>query len=413
MLKRILVSDLRVGMHVHELGGTWLDHPFWRSSFRIEDRGTIDKILASGIREAWIDTDKGLDLDGGVSAAEAEAEIERDLRTTTIDTALSASTPSITPDTRLADELIEAKEVCLQAVAEVGKLFEEVRLGRAIQFDVLMPVAARVAASVERNPGVLTALLRLRSQDAYTYAHSVAAGALMVGLAQQLGLEAAQLPEVALAGLLHDIGKVTIPPELLNKSGRLTAEEDEQLRQHALSGCRVLTRDKASPIAIEVARHHHERADGSGYPDGLSGHAINLYARMGTVCDVYDAVTSNRPYKAAWQPAHALRKMAEWSRTQYDARIFHAFVRTVGIYPIGTLVHLKSGHLGVVVEQHDTTLLKPRVKIFYAIDAAQRIPPVIVDLGKDDDEILSHEDPVAWGIVDLQELWSGLNGPLV
>lgn len=406
MLKRIFVDDLRVGMHLHELGGTWLDHPFWRSSFKIEDGQTLQKIRASGIREAWIDTGKGLDIAGGVTEAEADAEIELDLQASAAESAppLRASTE---------EEVARAREICAQAVAEVGKLFNEARMGKAIQPDCLMPVASHIAASVERNPGVLTALLRLRQQDSYTYMHSVSVGALMVGLGRQLGVDPDLLPELGLAGLLHDIGKVSIDLALLNKKGRLTEQEYESLRKHAPAGHQLLLAGNASQIALEVARHHHERTDGSGYPDQLASNNISLYARMAAVCDVYDATTSNRPYKDPWQPAHALRKMAEWSRSQYDTRVFHAFVRTIGIYPIGTLVRLKSGYLGVVMDQNETALLTPHVKVFYAIDRGRRIPEKIVDLAQEGDEILSHEDPDVWGIVDLQTLWSGLNRPLL
>jgi HD-GYP domain-containing protein (c-di-GMP phosphodiesterase class II) len=405
MLKRILVADLRVGMYLQELGGAWLDHPFWRSSFKIEDAQMLQKIRASGIREAWIDTGKGLDVAGGVTEAEADAEIELDFQ---------ASAAESAPPIRAAteDEVARAREICTQAVAEVGKLFNEARMGRAIQPETLLPVATRIAASVERNPGVLTALMRLRHQDNYTYMHSVSVGALMVGLGRQLGLPSDQLPELGLAGLLHDIGKVEIELDLLNKKGRLTEAEYDRLREHAPSGHRLLVEGKASEIALEVARHHHERADGSGYPDRLASEKISLHARMAAVCDVYDATTSHRPYKDPWQPAHALRKMAEWSRNQYDTRVFHAFVRTVGIYPIGTLVRLKSGYLGVVVDQNDKALLTPRVKVFYTIDRGQRIPEQIIELVDEGDEIISHEDPDVWGVVDLQALWSGLNKPL-
>jgi HD-GYP domain-containing protein (c-di-GMP phosphodiesterase class II) len=234
----------------------------------------------------------------------------------------------------------------------------------------------------------------------------------MVALGRQLGLESGQFPEIGLAGLLHDVGKVGIELELLNKKDRLTDEEFSRLREHAPYGHRLLVKGNASEIALHVARHHHERADGSGYPDGLAGEGISLYARMAAVCDVYDATTSNRPYKEAWQPAYALRKMAEWSHNQYDNRVFHAFVRTVGIYPIGTLVRLKSGFLGVVLDQNETALLTPRVKVFFAIPKGHRIPVKVVDLAEDGDEILSHEDPATWGIKDLQSLWSGLDRPL-
>jgi HD-GYP domain-containing protein (c-di-GMP phosphodiesterase class II) len=405
MLKRIPVSDLRVGMFLHELGGAWLDHPFWRSSFKIEDEQTLQKISASGIREAWIDTGKGFDIAGGVTEAEAGAEIELDLQ---IGAAESAPPPRASTE----EEVARARDVCLRAVAEVGSLFREARMGKAIEPETLLPVATKIAASVERNPGVFSALLRLRRQDAYTYMHSVSVGALMVGLGRQLGLETVQLPELGLAGLLHDIGKVGVDLDLLNKKDRLTEEEFDRLREHAPYGHRLLTKGNASEIALEVARHHHERADGSGYPDRLVGEQISLYAHMAAICDVYDATTSDRPYKDAWQPAHALRKMAEWSRSQYDTRVFHAFVRTVGIYPIGTLVRLRSGYLGVVIDQNEIALLAPRVKVFYTIERGHRIPPRVVDLAQDGDEILSHEDPDVWGITDLYTLWSGLNKPL-
>ena len=405
MLKRIPVNDLRVGMHLHELGGAWLDHPFWRSSFLISDVPMLQKIRGSGIREAWIDTSKGLDVAGGVTEEEAVAEVELDLRTSLTETAPP-------PRRSTEDEIARAKAICTQAVAEVDGLFREVRLGKAVQPDTLMPVATEIAASVERNPGVLSALLRLRRQDSYTYMHSVSVAALMVGLGRQLGIEPALLPELGLAGLLHDVGKVGIELELLNKKGRLTEAEFDRLREHAPYGYHLLMKGKASEIALIVARHHHERSDGSGYPDRLDGDKISLYARMAAVCDVYDATTSVRPYKDPWQPAFALRKMAEWSRNQYDNSVFHAFVRTVGIYPVGTLVRLKSSFLGVVIDQNETALLTPRVKVFYSITKGLRIPTRLVDLAEDGDEILSHEDPASWGIKDLQSLWSGLDRPL-
>jgi HD-GYP domain-containing protein (c-di-GMP phosphodiesterase class II) len=405
MLKRIPVDDLRVGMYLHELGGAWLDHPFWRSSFKIEDAEALKKLRASGVREAWIDTAKGLDVTGGVTEQEAAAEVELDLQ-------LSFAEPALVQHDATADEIAEAAEVCARAVDEVATLFKEARMGKAIQAETLLPVATEIAASVERNPGVMSALLRLRKQDSYTYMHSVSVGALMVGLARQLGVESGLLPEIGLAGLLHDIGKVGIGLELLNKKGRLTDDEFARLRNHAQFGHRLLLKGSVSDIALEVAHHHHERADGSGYPDNIVGDNISLYARMAAVCDVYDATTSNRPYKDAWPPAYALRKMAEWSRSQYDTRIFHAFVRTVGIYPIGTLVRLKSGYLGVVLDQNDGALLTPQVKVFYAIDKAHRMPPRVIDLSDGTDEIVSHEDPAVWGIDDLHSLWSGLDRPL-
>ncbi|HEU0283354.1 MAG TPA: HD domain-containing phosphohydrolase, partial [Gallionella sp.] len=165
-----------------------------------------------------------------------------------------------------------------------------------------------------------------------------------------------------------------------------------------------------SETALDVCLHHHEKVDGSGYPERLTDAQISLFAKMGAVCDVYDAITSNRPYKNGWEPAESLRKMAEWSKGHFDTTIFHAFVKSVGIYPTGSLIKLESGHLGVIMEQNAKSLLTPVVKAFFSVKSNCRIPPAILDLSKPHckDRIVSHEDPAKWNIDDIQELWSGM-----
>ena len=155
--------------------------------------------------------------------------------------------------------------------------------------------------------------------------------------------------------------------------------------------------------------HHHEKIDGSGYPDHLAGDAISLYAKMGAVCDVYDAITSNRAYKAAWSPAEALRKMTEWSAGHFDRLVFQAFVKCVGIYPVGSLVRLESGLLGVVVGNSDHNLLAPSVKTFYCTHRKARLSPKVLDLSRSNaqDKIKQWESPANWPFPDLDELWSG------
>ncbi len=405
MLKRISVSDLRVGMYLHELGGAWLDHPFWRSSFKIEDAPTLQKIRASGIHEAWIDTDKGLDLDGGMTQQESDAAVEQDLKST-------ATPPAVPLRITMEEELARAAGTCMRAGQEVAALFQEARMGKAIRAEAVLPVVDEITKSVDRNRGVLAALTRLRRRDTYTFLHSVSVCALMVSLGNQIGLQREQVRLAGLAGLLHDIGKVRISPELINKREKLTDEEFALLRNHSRLGHQLLSRSQdLDEVVLDVCLHHHERADGSGYPEELVSDAISVYAKMAAVCDVYDATTSNRPYKEAWQAAYALRKMTEWTG-HFDTRIFHSFVRTVGIYPIGTLVRLRSGYLAVVVDQSEQSLLKPRVKVFYAINKGHRMPPRVVDLSESDDEILAHEDPDTWGVTDLQALWSGFERPL-
>ena len=165
----------------------------------------------------------------------------------------------------------------------------------------------------------------------------------------------------------------------------------------------------ADAVAFDVVLHHHEKTDGSGYPKGLKDAEISLYAKMGAVCDVYDAITSNRPYKSGWDPAESLRKMAEWANGHFDQRVFQAFVKSLGIYPIGSLVRLDSGRLGLVLEQSEKSLLAPRVKVFYSTKSQSRIRPEIIDLSRPNcaEKIAGREDPAKWNFPDLDELWSG------
>jgi HD-GYP domain-containing protein (c-di-GMP phosphodiesterase class II) len=174
----------------------------------------------------------------------------------------------------------------------------------------------------------------------------------------------------------------------------------------------LLNGEKMDPVALDVCLHHHEKVDGSGYPKGLKGDEISLLAKMGAVCDVYDAITSNRAYKTGWDPAESLRKMAEWSKGHFDPAVFQAFVKSMGIYPVGSLVLMKSGRIGVVTEQAGKSLTTPKVKMFYSTKSSLRIPAMMVDLSSADtlDRIAGREDPAKWRFPDLHELWSGIEG---
>ncbi len=404
MLKRVAVVDLRVGMHIHEFCGSWLDHPFWRSSFRIADFAALKRIRESGISEAWIDTEKGLDVAGAATRAEVDRQVEHIL-------AEDAVQPHLAEPTETRDEIAHAAEVCVRAREAMATMFAEARMGRAIDIGAVVPVVEDIADSVQRNPGVLVTLARLRTADDYTFMHSIAVCGLMIAVGRQVGLAEGEAKEAGLGGLLHDIGKVTLPLHILHKRGPLTEREMAVVQGHSEAGHAILVgHGGVGGIALEVCLHHHERIDGSGYPHRLAGDGIGRHARMAAVCDVYDAITSERPYKQPWSAAHALRKMAEWAPTHFDTPLFHAFVKSVGIYPIGTLVMLESGRLGVIVDQTEASLLRPKVKVFYSATARSHLDPEIVDLsGGAKDAIVSHEDPAEWGF-DVLPIWSGLTG---
>jgi HD-GYP domain-containing protein (c-di-GMP phosphodiesterase class II) len=409
MLKRIGVHQLIPGMHVKEFCGSWMEHPFWRSSFLLTDGKDIESILSSSIKEVWIDTDKGLDIRQGesaVSEAESEALVEANLRQVAEGLRNMSSVSS-------SAEIQRAARICLQSRQALVSMFEEARMGKAVDVGGARQLVSEISDSVSRNPGALISLARLKTVDDYTYMHSVAVCAMMVSLARQLGLDEAQTRSAGVAGLMHDLGKAMMPMQVLNKPGKLTDAEFAIIKSHPEQGHRLLAgQADMDPVVLDVCLHHHEKVDGSGYPHGLKDQEISLFAKMGAVCDVYDAITSNRPYKSGWDPAESLRKMAEWASGHFDARVFQAFVKSMGIYPVGSLVRLASGRIGVVVEQGAGSLTTPCVKVFFSTKSGMRILPEVVDLslGGVSDRIVGREDPARWRFPDLNELWSGLSG---
>ena len=405
MLKRIAVTDVRVGMYIQEFCGSWMDHPFWKAKFLLDSPKDLQRIRSSGVRELWIDASKGLDIEAGTeSVSEAQAEAETQARL------LAAELQPAGKLHSLEDELERAARLCARSKKAVASMFGDIRMGQALQFEAAEQLVEDIAESVMRHPNALISLARLKTADEYTYMHSVAVCALMIALARQLGLAEAQVREAGLAGLLHDVGKMAVPLELLNKPGKLTDAEFDCVRRHPEAGGKILIESKqVSALVLDVCLHHHEKVDGSGYPHRLAGDQISLFARMGAVCDVYDAITSNRPYKRGWDPAESIRKMAEW-KGHFDPVVFQAFVKTVGIYPVGSLVRLESGRIGVVMEQQAKSLLAPKVKVFFSAKLKVAIPQEVIDLGKlaGRDKIVGRESAADWGFRNLDEIWAGL-----
>jgi len=286
-------------------------------------------------------------------------------------------------------------------------MFAEVRLGKALDAEQCLPLVQEVSESVFRNSGALISLARLKTADDYSYMHSMAVCALMVALGRTLGLDQAACREAGLAGMLHDMGKALMPPDVLNKPGKLTDEEFAVIRTHPERGWEMLRASQGvSDPVLDVCLHHHEKINGQGYPHGLAGEQITLLARMGAVCDVYDAVTSNRPYKAGWDPAESLARMASW-KGHFDEQVFAGLVKSLGIYPTGSLVRLVSGKLAVVVEQNPLSSTLPTVKVFFSTQARLPLPVQLVDLTRSHERIACREPREAWNFPQIEGLWAG------
>lgn len=307
----------------------------------------------------------------------------------------------------MGEELQRAIKVCAHSRQAVMDMFQEVRMGQVIQVQQVNELVGMITDSLLRHPHALISLARLKRADDYTYMHSVAVCALMLATARQLGLSEHFVRLAGVAGLLHDVGKLTIPDAILNKPQKLSDSEFEQVKLHPEAGGSILRQNGAvDALVLDVCLHHHEKADGSGYPHRLKGEQISLFAQMGAVCDVYDAVTSNRPYNRGWDPAEAIQRMSTWTG-HFDQRVFQAFVKSVGIYQVGSLVRLESGRLAVVLEQHPETLLLPKVKVFFSTRSNLPLEQSVVDLARvqGQERIVGREAPGNWDFKELDRLW--------
>ena len=415
MLRRVPLDEVQLGMFVHAMEGSWLQHPFWKKRFVLDSEHDLRRLRDSDIPGIIIDDERGAALGPKADPAHAPMISSPARKPRAASNRISedefakpraAIDPLSTTPCSVAEETERARTIVGKSKRAVMKMFGEARLGRVVEAADVAPLVDEISASVARNPSALINVARLKNKDEYTYMHSVAVCALMVNLARTLELNEVLVRELGLAGMLHDLGKMAVPDPVLNKPGKLTDEEFAVVREHPQRGYDLLVQAEDAPaIAAEVVLHHHEKYDGTGYPHGLKGEAISLHARMAAICDVYDAITSNRPYKDGWAPSESIARMLEWEG-HFDPKLLDAFVRSIGIYPVGTLVRLRSNRLGLIVAENRREPTHPKVKAFYSIYERALTKPEIVPIGSSlrDDAIIKRELPEHWNLGDWPRL---------
>ncbi|WP_374349126.1 HD-GYP domain-containing protein [Chitinimonas sp.] len=397
MIKRVPSSELKVGMYIHDLGADWSQHPFMRSAFPIKGEKEIQTIVECGIHEVYIDTDRGLDVPDAPTQEEVQSALQAEML------AIAQNEPAPVIKISTTEEMGRARAIKNQAANLVRSVMQDVRLGKAVSMEAVEPVVAGITESILRNSGALIGLMHIKNKDDYTFLHSVSVCTFMVAFCRSAGLDDETTRQAGLGGLLHDTGKALVPDTILNKPGRLTDEEFDVIRKHPRDGYEILLKTPGvGAIPLDITLHHHERVDGSGYPDKLAGEQITTLAKMAAIVDVYDAITADRCYHKGMSPTDALRKIFEWSKHHFDPVLVKAFMRCIGIYPVGTLVLLESNRLGLVTEHNAESLLQPKIKVIFDVKKGY-IPPFEIDLahptGKTgSDKIVSHENPAKWKI---------------
>ncbi|HMK65577.1 MAG TPA: HD-GYP domain-containing protein [Thermodesulfobacteriota bacterium] len=374
MIEKISTKQLMIGMYIHQLDRNYLETPFLKHRFLVKNPGQISQ-LQEYCQFVYIDTEKG------IKPKEVPAERGQPVPEP-VKTGPVTAPPKSTHHSPAPSDLSRSYAVRNQAKAVIGNTLEDVRLGKIIDTAQVQGAVNAIVESLMEDSEALLCLTQLKNRDEYTVTHSLNVSILSVAFAKQLELPVDDLQMLGLGGLMHDLGKMRVPLEILNKPGKLTEEEFTVMKNHVLLGQEVLLEAGDFPRqALAVVLQHHERFNGKGYPYGLSQNKIDLFGRIAAIVDVYDALTSDRVYHAGMAPHEAIKKIFEW-RTDFDPNLVEKFIQTIGIYPLGSLVQINHSDIGVIVSNNPEDLLKPSVLLLLDKNNHKYQPPRLIDLSQ-------------------------------
>lgn len=374
MKRKLDLSDLATGMYVCELDRPWLESQCLFQGFFIQSDQHLRELRSgclSDCRYIVIDTLKGADLppQKHIRLLQQQADPKGERR--------------YPRSVSVEEEFDRAHHARVSARDLIDRVFADVASGDVPHLPELRKVVSDLVESVIRNPDAQMCLSQLKNRDEYTAQHSVNVCVLSIAFGRHLGLSRPALNLLGTGALLHDIGKLKTPLDILNKPGRLTDEEFRIMKEHPAHGRELLRQIPGlPPEAIDVAYNHHERLQGHGYPRGLKSGEISQWSKMVAIVDVYDAITSDRCYHDGMAPTDALTRMYEWRHRDFDPELLEQFIQCIGIYPIGSLVELSTGEVGVVISVNPRYRLRPKVSVVLDGDKNPCFPVRIVDLAQ-------------------------------
>lgn len=361
MKVKILPDELKLGMYVSELDRPWVESPFIFQGFELKTDEEIQHIK-NICKYVYVDTDKSpINVQAQLKSLHEKQQLDiKQKQSATKHTDTITLSPSKLDSVTFKESILKARKSRDKTRSYVDNMLAETRMGKIVDVKKARQVVAELANNIIENADASMWLTHLKNRDEYTAIHSVNVCVLSITFGRAIGLDKNQLNDLGLGALLHDMGKMCVPLEILNKPGKLTNEEFEIMKSHPLQGFKLLERNKdLSFEVLDIVKSHHERLNGSGYPGGLKDENINYFTKIVSITDVYDAITSDRVYHDGMTPHEALKKMYEWAPGNFDDELMQAFIRTIGIYPVGSLVELKSGHIGLVVKLNEEKRLKP------------------------------------------------------
>lgn len=368
---QIDVKELQIGMYVSELDRPWLETSFLFQGFELKSTADI-KELQKQCEYVFIDVEKQ----------------NKSKKITSRNTGYSKGwlekREPLEKKSNFRQEFSAAESIHQNASSLVKSFMEDVALGRSINTAMAKTAVAECVQSIIKSPDALMWLTQLKNRDEYTSQHSMNVCIFTIALGRQLGLSEPELEDLGLCGMMHDMGKMKIPLEVLNKPGRFEPDELATMKSHPTLGWRLLMSSSAIPgCVIDAAYGHHERLDGKGYPRGLTAEGIPLYTRIVTIADMYDAITSDRVYKNGKTHLDAINIMTKASGDQLDSGLVMKFIESLGIYPPGNIVEMTNGEVAVVIETNAVKKLKPKVTMLLN-EEKDRVKPRLVDLAKMD-----------------------------